>query len=108
MSYRPWHQFTVRRLFVLTTAVAAVIGAVWATPLPELGRIVLGGYVLAIVTYEIVRGPSRNAEFRELQIRREQIAKRRQDMLREAEDRRRRARTSSATETDSSGETRSD
>jgi hypothetical protein len=108
MSNRPWHQFTVRRLLLLTTAVAAVIGGVWATPLPELARIVLGVYLLVIVGYEIVRGPSRNAAFKDLRIRREQLARRRREMLCEAEDLRRRCRTRAAAKTQSPGDTCSD
>jgi hypothetical protein len=100
MSNRPWHQFTIRRLLVLTTAVAAVIGGVWATPLPEFARMLLGAYFLVIVGYEIVRGPSRNAGFEELRNRREQLATRRRELMRETEELRNRGPARSAPEPD--------
>jgi hypothetical protein len=90
MAPRRWHQFTVRRLLVVTTAVAAVVAGVWATPLPDFARFTLCVYFLVMIGYEVVRGPSRNAEFRELRERRAQIVERRQALLREAEELRRR------------------
>ena len=93
---------------MLSTAVSAVIAAIWATPLPELARIVLAVYCLAIVTYEIVRGPSRNAEFKALRVRREQIAERRRELLTEADALRRRERSRAAMNSREPDETRSD
>jgi hypothetical protein len=93
---------------VLTTAVAAIVAGVWATPLPEFARIALCVYFLAIVGYEVIRGPSRNSVFKELRNRREQIAKRRQEILREAEELRRCGRTNITAEASESSETDSD
>jgi signal transduction histidine kinase len=104
MSQRRWHQFTVRRLLVLTTAVCAVVAGVWATPLPDFARFTLCMYFLVMIGYEVVRGPSRNAEFRELRQRREQLAAERQAILREAEERRRLKRAGDASADDDAGD----
>ena len=85
MEKRPWHQFTVRRLLVLMTLIAVLVGGMWSIPMPDWMRGALCAFYLVIVVWEVIRWPTRRAKVQDMLRRREQLVRNRQALAEEVE-----------------------
>jgi hypothetical protein len=76
-------QYSIRRLMVLTTVVAIVVGVAWSFDFPELFRAALAVYFLTFAVWAVVRGPRLYADLRRLRAEHRRLAQRRARLERE-------------------------
>lgn len=84
MPRRRWHQFTVQRLLVLSTAIAAICAGMSSLHMPEWMRAALIVYFVAIVAWVIFRWPTFREDMREIRRRRQELANKRTALIAEA------------------------
>ncbi len=81
---RRWHQFTVQRLLVLSTAIAAICAGMSSLHMPEWMRAALVVYFVVVVAWVIFRWPTFRDNMRDIRRRRQELADKRTAIIAEA------------------------
>ena len=89
MGNKGQFQFGIRRLIVLTLAVAVITAFSVRIDVPKLGQLVLATYCMFLVGWTVLRGPAVCADLLEARRRHRQLKERRRELESEVRELRR-------------------